>query len=58
MSVRGERTELTDILLSGATIDPDIREDVRLLYIDSALHTVGQSLSDYSTCIVVNLLIV
>ena len=23
--------ELTDILLSGATIDPDIREDVRLL---------------------------
>ena len=30
-SVRGGRTELTDILLSGATIDPDIREDVRQL---------------------------
>ena len=27
----GSTIELTDILLSGATIDPDIREDVRLL---------------------------
>ena len=29
--VTGSTIELTDILLSGATIDPDIREDVRLL---------------------------
>ena len=31
ISVREGETELTDILLSGATIDPDIRERVRLL---------------------------
>ena len=31
ISVRDGRTELTDILLSRATIDPDIRERVRLL---------------------------
>ena len=29
--VTGSTIELTDILLSGATNDPDIREDVRLL---------------------------
>ena len=29
--VTGSTIEVTDILLSGATIDPDIREDVRLL---------------------------
>ena len=27
----GSTIEVTDILLSGTTIDPDIREDVRLL---------------------------
>ena len=39
ISVREGRTELTDILLSGATIDPDIRERVRLLQTVHYMHT-------------------